>query len=129
MIERLSPRERVSLALRHQETDRVPIAMVCSGINPAARAELERFLGQRRGLTVEQYLKPLIDVVPVGPRYVGPTLPENTDIWGVRRRAVSYGLGSYDEIDHYPLAGAQSVADLDAHDWPRIDWWDYESIR
>ena len=32
----LSPRERVRLALAHQETDRAPIAMVCSGINPVA---------------------------------------------------------------------------------------------
>ncbi len=33
----LAPRERVGLALNHQTTDRVPIAMVCSGINPPAR--------------------------------------------------------------------------------------------
>ncbi|GEM_PF-5358052 len=33
----ISSRERVLLALNHQETDRVPIAMVCSGINEPAR--------------------------------------------------------------------------------------------
>jgi len=36
----LSHRERVRLALAHQPTDRIPIAMVCSGINPPARAAL-----------------------------------------------------------------------------------------
>ena len=35
----LSSRERVRLALEHRETDRIPIAMVCSGINEPARTE------------------------------------------------------------------------------------------
>ncbi len=129
MKESLSPRERVSLALQHRETDRVPIAMVCSGINPAARAALERYLTETRGISVEGYLTPLVDIVPVEPRYAGPALPANTDVWGVRRRAVSYGLGSYDEIEHYPLADAESVADVASYTWPSLDWYDYESIR
>ena len=37
----LSSRERVRLALEHRETDRIPIAIVCAGINPPARRELE----------------------------------------------------------------------------------------
>jgi hypothetical protein len=37
----LTSYERVSLALAHQETDRVPIAMVCSGINDPAGSEFE----------------------------------------------------------------------------------------
>ncbi len=125
----LTPRERVALALKHRETDRVPIAMVCSGINPAARAALERHLGETRGVSVEQFLKPFIDIVPVQPRYVGPTLPPDTDIWGVKRRAMSYGLGAYDEIEHYPLAGATTAAAVAAHPWPSLEWHDYESIR
>ena len=59
-----------------------------------------------------------IDIRNVGPQYVGPALRSDEDMWGVRRKAVSYGTGSYDEIDHYPLAGATSVDDLNAHRWP-----------
>ena len=44
----LSSRERVRLALSHQDTDRIPIAMVCSGINPPADAEFDRCCGRRR---------------------------------------------------------------------------------
>ncbi len=121
----LTGRERVRLALQHQETDRIPIAMVCSGINAPARAELAAFLRRERGLTVEDYMLPLIDVVQVAPAYIGPPLAPGEDIWGVRRQPMSYGSGSYDEIAYYPLAEAQSVDDIRAHRWPSTDWYDY----
>ena len=124
----LSSRERVRLALAHQETDRIPIAMVCAGINPPAYRDLEAYLQQTRGQSVEAYLEPLIDIRGVAPRYVGPALAENEDIWSVRRKAVSYGSGSYDEIDYYPLGQAQDVGDLDAHRWPSPDWFDYSVL-
>jgi len=124
----LTHRERVLLALDHQETDRVPIAMVCSGVNAPARVELEQYLARERGTTVDEYLKPLIDIRNVGPAYVGPPLPERTDWWGVRRRPVSYGSGAYDEIEYYPLANAESPDDVAAHRWPTTDWFDYSVL-
>ena len=36
----LSSRERVRLALDHRATDRIPMAMVCSGINEPSRTAL-----------------------------------------------------------------------------------------
>ena len=128
MTETLSPRERVLLALDHQTTDRVPIAMVCSGINPPARRELESYLQRDRGISVEQYLTPLLDIGGCGPAYVGPAREPGWDIWGVHRKEQSYGDGAYDEIDVYPLAAAQTVADLERHPWPTTDWFDYSGI-
>jgi len=124
----LSHRERVRLALQHRRTDRVPIAMVCAGLNLPAREDLEAYLARERGTSVDEYLKPLIDIKVVGPEYVGPPLPAGTDIWGVHRSAVSYGSGSYNEIDHYPLAEAESVDDLASHRWPNPDWFDYSVL-
>jgi len=57
--------------------------------------------------------------------YVGPPLAAGADMWGVHRSAVSYGAGSYDEIDHYPLGEAESFDDLAQHLWPRVEWFDY----
>ncbi len=91
MTTTLSSRERVRLALEHQETDRIPIAMVCAGINPPAWRELETYLQRERGIDVQTYLDGFIDVLQVDPAYTGPPLPANVDIWGVQRRAVSYG--------------------------------------
>jgi uroporphyrinogen decarboxylase len=126
--EKLSGRERVQLALAHQTTDRIPIAMVCSGINPPAYQELEKYLQRERGLSVAEYITPLIDIRSVAPEYVGPPLAAGEDIWGVRRKAVSYGAGSYDEIDYYPLATAAGIDDLMRHRWPSPDWFDYSVL-
>jgi uroporphyrinogen decarboxylase len=126
--ETLRPCERVLLALEHQTTDRVPIAMVCSGINPPARRALEGYLQAERGLSVEQYLTPLLDISACGPAYVGPAREAGWDIWGVHRREQSYGEGAYEEIDYSPLAAAQTVADLERHTWPSTDWFDYSVL-
>jgi len=124
----LSHRERVLLALEHRDTDRVPIAMVCAGINPPARRELKRRLARERGMTVEEFLQPFIDIKSVSPPYVGPSLPPRTDIWGVRRTPISYGAGEYNEIVFYPLAEAKTVEDLNRHRWPSPNWFDYEAL-
>jgi uroporphyrinogen decarboxylase len=124
----LSGRERVALALQHRTTDRIPVGMVCAGINPPARKALADFLAAERGMTVEQYLRPIVDIVEVSPRYIGPPLPPDTDIWGVRRRSISYGEGSYDEIAHHPLAASGGIPDLDAHRWPDAAWFDYDGL-
>ena len=69
-----------------------------------------------------------MDIVEVSPPYIGPALPPGTDIWGVTRRDVSYGSGSYNEISHYPLAGEWTPARLSEHAWPDPAWFDYESL-
>jgi len=118
----------VRLALEHQETDRIPIAMVCSGINPPAYEALARYLARERNTAVEDYLRPLIDVRNVSPAYVGPALADGTDIWSVHRRAWTYGAGAYDEIDFYPLAEAADPGDIASHAWPTTEWFDYSSL-
>jgi uroporphyrinogen decarboxylase len=102
--------------------------MVCADINLPARQALSDFLAAQRGMSVEEYLDPIVDIVEVSPRYIGPPLPAGSDIWGVRRRAVSYGSGSYDEIAYYPLGVSGGIPDLEAHHWPDPDWFDYEGF-
>jgi len=127
--ESLTARERVRLALQHSITDRIPIGMVCAGINPPALLDLDAWLRRERGLSAAAYLEPLVDIVEVAPRYVGPALATDTDIWGVRRRPVSYGSGSYDEIARYPLAGEWTADSLSRHAWPDPSWFDYKGLR
>ena len=126
--ETLSSRERIRLALDHQETDRIPIAMVCSGINPPAYKTLESYLHRERGISVHDYLNPLIDIRGVEPDYIGPRLENGVDIWGVKRILFNYGLGSYNEIDHYPLRDARNIDDLNKHIWPSTKWFDYSVL-
>ncbi|MDP2990211.1 MAG: uroporphyrinogen decarboxylase family protein [Kiritimatiellota bacterium] len=122
---RLSSRERVRLALAHRETDRIPIAMVCSGINEPTRSEFEKYVRRKGRGDLESYLDALLDIKHVAPQYIGPRLEPGSDIWGVKRKTVPYGAGSYSEIDYYPLANAESMDQLAQHTWPSADWYDY----
>lgn len=125
----LNHRERVLLALDHKQTDRVPIAMLCSGINQPAYEDFSRWLMEHKGLTVEEYLDPLLDITHIGPPYTGPVIKPGMDIWGVGRRTISYGQGNYDEIEYYPLADIQSPDELNKHVWPSTDWFDYGALK
>lgn len=124
----MSSRERVRLALEHKATDRVPIALVCSGINREACRQLEDYLQRERGTTLRDYLAPLIDIKDVGTCYRGPALAAGTDMWGVRRKPVSYGAGVYNEIDVHPLATASTEREIAAYPFPEAAWFDYEAI-
>jgi len=124
----LSSRERVRLALDHRETDRIPIAMVCSGINQPAASDFETYLKRERGVDLNTYLDAILDIKTLAPKYIGPQLAPGVDIWGVRRKPVEYGLGAYDEIDSYPLAGAETMAHIAQHPWPSADWYDYAAL-
>lgn len=126
--ETISSRERVRLALDHQATDRIPIAMVCSGINAPADRAFDALLRRERGVDLQSYLQNTLDIRYVNPGYIGPSLPPNVDMWGVRRKPVHYGLSSYDEIEYYPLACAQTPADLVKFPWPTPEWFDYEAL-
>lgn len=125
----LSHRERVQLALQHQETDRIPIAMVCSGINEPACQEFDDYLRRKQGIGLDKYLDGILDIKLVDPDYVGPSLPSMQDIWGVRRKTVSYGSGGYDEIDYYPLADIRAIDELRNHTWPITDFFDYAVLQ
>ena len=128
IVERMSSRERVLRALDHRETDRVPVSQICAGFNPPARDSFEALLRRDRGMGVTEYLGTLLDVQYIAPLYRGPALRPGEDIWGVVRKPVSYGPGSYDEIAHFPLGGATTVDDLLAHRWPSPDWFDFSVI-
>lgn len=125
----LTHAERVRLALEHKETDRIPIALAGSGINHPANLELNEWLRRERGIDLQTFLEPLIDIKGIEPAYIGPTLPPETDIWGVRHKPTQSGKATYWETEYYPLAGAESVDEIAAHPWPSADWYDYAGLR
>ena len=77
---------------------------------------------------METFLESFLDIEAVSPDYKGPQLRPGEDIWGVIRKAVSYGRGSYDEIEHYPLANASTLDDLRRHRWPTPELFDYSVL-
>ncbi len=123
--ETMTPRERWLAVLRHETPDRVPMDI---WMTPEARAKLLRHLGTDSELEAVRRLH--IDrPFTVAPRYVGPPIPADEDVFGVHYIDIPYGSGSYREADSRPLAAFSSVEEIEAnYRWPDPDWWDYSGL-
>ena len=77
------------------------------------------------------YQKLDIDVpIKVEPKYVGPPIPPDEDVFGCKYRDVDYGTGSYRECVTHPLSGYRSVEEIEAnYIWPDIDNYDFSTIK
>ncbi len=51
------------------------------------------------------------------------------DFWGIRSTHMKASHGSYDMHVHTPVWDAESVADLEKHDWPWPDIFDYSVMK
>lgn len=123
-----SPWQRVQTALAHHEPDRVPFDFWAV---PEIWERLRAGLGVEEDETVLRLLG--IDCRMVTARYVGSRareLPDGTfvDAWGTHRRRVRNPFGTYEEYASHPLAGAETVADVLAWDWPDPDDWDVSGV-
>lgn len=117
-------------AAERRRTDRPASGLRCT---PEAWAALRTYLGVKTDVEVMDALD--IDLRWVGVPFIGPkersTPPlggEGVDFWGCRFRKAENEFNTYYEIVHHPLGEARTVADVDAHDWPSPDWWDYGAV-
>jgi uroporphyrinogen decarboxylase len=121
----MTARERWLAVLNHELPDRVPMDYW------ATAEATDRLLSHLGCVTLEQALERLhVDApVRVGPRYVGPPVAEDEDVYGSRYRLVQYAGGAYRECIHSPLARYASVEEIEAeYTWPSADWYDYSVV-
>ncbi len=112
------PRERVLAAIRHQLADRVPT----DAIAVENQAEIAAYLGipldavpDRLGLDGRILSAP----------YTGPLPPDRDGV-----RTTEWGTpdtGDYGTARFNPLAGAESVADVERYPWPDPSQYDYHA--
>jgi uroporphyrinogen decarboxylase len=130
--ESMTPKERWLAVLRREKPDRVPMdywstpefsaklirhlgmstmsehALVAALNSPAYDSTLKPVEGYAALIRTLQQMK--VDfLITVGPEYVGPALPDDTDVFGVEYRDISYGSGEYAEASSHPLAGFSTV--------------------
>lgn len=132
--DKMNSKERVKIALNHQEPDRVPIDYwAVPFITEKVKTKL--------GLTdTEQLLKQFnvdVRVIP-GPKYIGRELKKysdgrDEDLWGVIRKPVTVQgkdfQQTYMEVDKSPLTQMETVKEVENYDkWPSADAWDYSVI-
>ncbi len=124
----MDSRERVFLALNHEEPDRVPIDFWAS-------SGACRVITEATGMTQDEFLDAHdVDFRYIeGPAYVGVPLEPGVDIWGVRRKTATvrtrYGYEVYSEVDVSPL-NSLSIEEIERYSgWPDPDDFDYTVVR
>lgn len=115
-------RERVLAAFAHEEPDRVPIWCGMSAEFEAKACDTLRV--DREGLLVRLG----DDFRRVWPRDAGPEFPmapgaHTRTVFGIYHGGIGYGQ----PLNH-PLAGASTVAEVEAHDWPDPAWMDVSAV-
>ncbi|HOL21505.1 MAG TPA: uroporphyrinogen decarboxylase family protein [bacterium] len=125
----MSGKERVLKAIRHEKTDRVPVDFWAT---KDAEKNLMVYLALDNREALLERLG--VDIRYVFPEYAGPplrTFPDGSreDIWKVRRKPVKTGNAIYNEVSYYPLAGANSIEDLEKFEWPDPEWFKFEDMK
>jgi len=125
----MTPRERVMTAIHRKAPDRVPA-------DYKAEPEVNEMMTRRLGVSSYDGLleKLEIDVRRIDPRYVGPPNKDLgdgvfEDYWGIRSKRLAATHGTYDQ--HVPTAiwNATTVAELEKHNWPSPDIFDYSVMK
>jgi len=122
--ETMTGRERWLAVINREKPDRVPMDI---WVTPEAIDKLQAHLG----CDYDEMLKRLHIDRPfmVWAKYVGPSIPDGENEFGVKHRVVDYGTGAYYEACSSPLAGFETVGEIEAgYTWPSPDWWDYSQI-
>ncbi len=130
----MTNRERVLTALSHDAPDSVPYDCWAA---PVVYERVAERLGVESKEDVLRELDVDLRVIP-GPSYAGQELRTHEDgavddLWGVRRQVATVERDgvtwSYKHVVESPLAGAGSVAEIDAYPcWPSADSWDYSAV-
>lgn len=121
----MTPRERWLAVLNRETPDRLPLDYRATG---EFSNKLMAYLGcdNMAQVYARLHIDPIIDV---GPRYVGPPLEPGKDVFGVGYADTAYDGGVYSDAVSHPLAGYNSVEEIEAnYQWPSPDWWDYSGV-
>jgi len=126
----MKPRERVMLALRHKEPDRVPLFYRDV---PEIEERLLKDLNLKDREELLTYLS--IDFRWVGPKYIGPPLEDKDgvhklDIWGVKYKYmhINEKAGYWETISN-PLKDINDPKILEEYSWPKLEWFDFSHLK
>jgi uroporphyrinogen decarboxylase len=124
-VETMTPRERWIAVLKRQKPDRIPM-------DYRATDEVNRMMLKHLGAENSREFYEMLHIdklESVGPRYTGPKLKSETDIFGCRFKNIPYKGGEYNECVYNPLSSYESVEQIEAgYIWPSADWYDYSAI-
>ncbi|MFN2202266.1 MAG: uroporphyrinogen decarboxylase family protein [Caldilineaceae bacterium] len=122
--ESMTAKERVLTTFERRVPDRVPLWY---GADASVTHNLMRILGAGSEEALMQRLH--IDFRRVRERYDGPPLAHYPDgsrqsWWGVDRIGDYYG-----QPYSHPLAGVETMEEIESYSWPSPDWFDFSHLR
>ncbi len=127
-------RERVLTTINHVKPDRIPLDF---SANPATLARLNRDLGTSTHRDLLERLH--VDIVDlrgvVDPIYCGPIPKERMlsngvteNYWGWRTKDMQTSTGIETCFCDFQLGECDTVEQLAAHQWPKVDWFDFSDF-
>lgn len=123
----MNSRERVLAAINHEIPDRIPTDIWAT---PEVWSNLKAYFGENADIMEALHID---GIIWMSPKYIGPKSAAGegwkVDYWGIRYKLVNYGLGAYEEPVDPPLAYAKTIRDLEAYQWPKVDWFDFSDMR
>jgi uroporphyrinogen decarboxylase len=129
-------RENILNAINHKEIFPIPYDVFENGMYKRLERDLCRHFHLKEG-DLEGVLERLGACLRwANPVYIGPPVVEGATIPVGYPHRVAYiniwgtwsGPNSYTDVLMRPLAKAESVSDIHAHQWPDPDWFDYTLV-
>ncbi len=124
----MNSRERVLAAVAHRNPDRVPITF---DAEKEVIAALQRHFGVTTRDAVWDALQ--VDTRLIGADHHDPRIRTegeiSYDFWGIGSKDQAYSGGTYSEYCVFPLADMETVAEIEAYDWPTPDELSFETLR
>ncbi len=123
---------RIVTVLKHETPDRPPTDY---NATPEVHEQLLQYFGFESVHEIEDHFN--IDMRWVYPKYTGPAdfsgaagvAVEGKDFLGIVWKPVKNKFGTYNEIAVSPLAGAESVQEIEEYPWPTADWFDFSHLK
>ncbi len=134
--EKMTARQRTRKAINFEEADRIPID---NWMVPEIKKRCMEYWGCENEEELLEFLG--VDVRDnYGASYVGQEFKKYDDgtvedLWGVRRKVVTYGKGTphegtFKEVSWSPLEHMKTVEEINTYTrWPTPDWWDYSTVK
>lgn len=126
----MNNRQELIDAINHRTPGRIPYTIDCTA---AAADKLRNYLGLPAGADLVKYFEcnrfdsfwQAIGKSPGLPGRMEKLKSQNPagqiDLWGIRRELIQAGDAAYWEIAASPLAGCETVADIENYDWPTLN--------
>lgn len=128
----MTSKERVRAVMQRQKPDRIPAAF--EAVGPVTQKLLHHY-GFQEYRELQDKLQ--IDIVSVGPKYIGPDLTPYKDAegrtvvksyWGYEDTMHVTTVDQYGVTTYFPLAGVDTIEQVENYSWPKTEWFDYSVI-